>query len=71
MSDELSEQGVDSTEIASERADRDAVKDEPIEEAEKDLSRFSTANSRPPVEEQERTSVETDAQAEARKKMQR
>jgi hypothetical protein len=39
------------------RGDVDPVRGQPIEEAEKNLSRHSTKDSSPPVEEQWRTSV--------------
>jgi hypothetical protein len=57
---------MDGTKTVGAEADMDARKDEPIEEAEKDLSRYSTSDSRPPISEQERTSVETNAQQAAR-----
>lgn len=40
--------------------DIDARTGQPVEEAEDNLSRHSTADSSPPVEEQARTSVEAD-----------
>lgn len=61
------EDGLNSTKLDSREADRDeGRKDEPIEEAEKDLSRYSTKDSRPPVDEQGRTSVQSQPQEAAR-----
>jgi hypothetical protein len=42
------------------RPDIDSKTGQPVEEAEDNLSRHSTADSSPPVEEQERTSVGED-----------
>lgn len=66
MSPEEQGEGLDSTQDASTQSDRNQRKDEPIEEAEKDLSRYSTSDSRPPLGEQERTTVQTEAQESAR-----
>lgn len=66
MATERAGEGLDGTQVSSGKGDTDARKDEPIEEAEKDLSRYSTSDSRPPVEEQGRTSAEAHPQQAAR-----
>jgi hypothetical protein len=66
MTGERTGEEMDGTKTRGVEADIDRRKDEPIEEAEKDLSRYSTSDSRPPLAEQERTSAETNAQEAAR-----
>lgn len=67
MRDERAGEGLDSTKLSSTAGDTDeGRKDEPIEEAEKDLSRYSTKDSRPPVSEQGRTTQENPRQQAAR-----
>jgi hypothetical protein len=49
--------------LSARTGDIDAATGQPIEEAEKNLSRHTTADSSPPVEEQWRTSVQADDEA--------
>ena len=66
MASEQDEKGIDGTQVSSAKSDEDSLGSEPIEEAEKNLSRHSTSDSRPPLGEQERTSADTEAQRSAR-----
>ncbi len=66
MTSENKEKGIDATQVSSKESDADALMEQPIEEAEKNLSRHSTSDSRPSAGEQERTSVQTGVQQSAR-----
>jgi hypothetical protein len=60
MSSEFEGKSINRSDDADATPERDARTGQPVEEAEKNLSRHSTSDSSPSVEEQERTTLPGD-----------
>jgi hypothetical protein len=64
MTSEHKDRELNQSNDAGQSAELDERTGQPVEEAEKNLSRHSTSDSSPPIEEQDRTTVHDDTTAQ-------